>query len=172
MTWGNSYDPRGAFLTSINFINSNTGFAMGEEGELFKTTNGGSTWNQFSCGAACYLGAIAFTSPDTGYLVGSCGTILKTTNGGGYPVGVPELTTNPSPITIFPNPASTEIIVETTPLLMPGYLIIYNLQGQQLITCQITQSKTQVDISSLLSGIYFVRVTNDKTVEVEKFVKQ
>jgi photosystem II stability/assembly factor-like uncharacterized protein len=171
MTWQNSYYPRG-FLTSINFINSNTGFAMGEAGTLLKTTNGGSTWNQLSCGASCYLGAIAFTSPDTGYLVGSCGTILKTTNGGGYPVGVSELTTNPSPITVFPNPASTEITLETAPLLVPGYLIIYNLQGQPIITGQITEPKTQIDISTLPCGVYFVRVINDKTVEIGKFVKQ
>jgi hypothetical protein len=46
-----------------------------------------------------------------------------------------------------------------------------NLNGQQLITRQITEPKTQLDISNLPSGVYFVRLMDDKTVRVVKFVK-
>jgi hypothetical protein len=55
---------------------------------------------------------------------------------------------------------------------MENSLVIVNIEGQQLITRQITEPKTHVDINSLPSGVYFVRVTNEKTVEVGKFVKQ
>jgi hypothetical protein len=51
-------------------------------------------------------------------------------------------------------------------------LSIMNLNGQQLITCQINESNTTIDISTLPSSVYFVRLTNDRTVEVKKFVKQ
>jgi hypothetical protein len=40
------------------------------------------------------------------------------------------------------------------------------------MTRQITSPKTQIDISNLPNGVYFVRLTNDKTMEVGKFVKQ
>jgi hypothetical protein len=46
------------------------------------------------------------------------------------------------------------------------------MEGQQLITRQLTEPKTQIDISNLPSGVYFVRVTNDKTVEVGKITKE
>jgi hypothetical protein len=45
------------------------------------------------------------------------------------------------------------------------------IEGQQLVTRQITHPKTQIDISNLPSGVYFVRLTSDRTAEVVKFVK-
>jgi len=47
-----------------------------------------------------------------------------------------------------------------------------NVNGQQLITRHITEPKTVIDISSLPSGVYFVRLTGDKTVEVGKIIKE
>jgi hypothetical protein len=118
------------------------------------------------------LSAIAFTGADTGYLVGGCGTILKTYNGGGYPMGVPDIITNQSPINLYPNPASTEITVEIPDSSAPGSLIIYNLQGQELLSFRISGTITKVDISKLPSGVYFARLTGEKTVEVRKIIKE
>ena len=53
-----------------------------------------------------------------------------------------------------------------------GQLSILSLNSQQLITCQLTEPITQIDISTLPSGVYFVRVTGERTVQVGKFVKQ
>jgi hypothetical protein len=75
-------------------------------------------------------------------------------------------------ISIFPNPAIDKITIETSGVVKESYLEIVNIEGQKLMTSQITQSQTQIDISSLPSGVYFVRLTNDKTVELGKFVKQ
>jgi hypothetical protein len=86
-------------------------------------------------------------------------------------MGVPDLTTNPSPINIYPNPASTEITIEITASLAPGCLIIYNLQGQELLSSRISGTITKIDISKLPSGVYFARLTGEKTVEVGKIIK-
>ena len=75
-------------------------------------------------------------------------------------------------VSIFPNPSSDKITIETSPTPTKSQLSLMNLNGQQLITRQITEPKTQLDISSLPSGVYFVRLTTDRMVEVEKFVKQ
>jgi Secretion system C-terminal sorting domain len=74
-----------------------------------------------------------------------------------------------SPLSIYPNPTLTTITIETP---TKGSLSINNCSGQQLITRPITESRTQIDISNLPSGVYFVRVTNERTVEVGKIVKQ
>jgi hypothetical protein len=47
-----------------------------------------------------------------------------------------------------------------------------NLNGEEVLTINLLKPKTQIDISALPGGVYFVRLTNDKTVEVGKFVKQ
>jgi hypothetical protein len=75
-------------------------------------------------------------------------------------------------VKIYPNPASNRISIE-----MPGInghhnLAIVNLEGVPLINKMITESKTQLDISNLPAGIYFVRLTGEKTVQVGKFVKR
>ena len=77
-----------------------------------------------------------------------------------------------SRIKLYPNPATDKITVETSGTPQESHLAIVNAQGQEFIIRQITQPKTQLDLSSLPSGVYFVRLTNDKTVEVGKFVKQ
>jgi hypothetical protein len=84
--------------------------------------------------------------------------------------GISELT---SPgISIYPNPAHDYMTVETSFTPSQDLLSISNLNGQQLITRQITQPKTQIDISYLPSGVYLVRLINDKTVEVGKIVRE
>jgi hypothetical protein len=75
-------------------------------------------------------------------------------------------------VSIYPDPATEKITIEISKAEKQSNLSIVNLEGQQLITSQITGPKTQIDISNLPSGVYFVRLTNDKTVEVGKFVKQ
>ena len=82
-----------------------------------------------------------------------------------------------SQISLYPNPASDKITIETSanptiPIAIGSQLSIMNVNGQQLITHQITMHKTQIDISNLPSGVYFVRLTGDRTVEVGKITKQ
>jgi hypothetical protein len=72
----------------------------------------------------------------------------------------------------YPNPATDKITVESPKEVKGTNLAIVNIEGQQIITCQITEPKTQIDISNLPSGVYFVRLTCERTVSVGKFVKQ
>ena len=74
-------------------------------------------------------------------------------------------------ISIYPNPATDRITIEISGLTQGSNLSIVNIEGQQLIIRQITESNAS-SISSLPSGVYFVRLTNYKTVNVGKFVKQ
>jgi hypothetical protein len=73
---------------------------------------------------------------------------------------------------VYPNPAADKITIETSVVSKESNLVIVNIAGRELITRQVSELKTVIDISSLPSGVYFVRLTNDRTVEVGKFVKQ
>jgi hypothetical protein len=80
-----------------------------------------------------------------------------------------ENLTNRYLFSIFPNPANSQITVETTPA--ESQLSILSLYGQELITRQITGPKTHLDISNLPGGVYFVRLISGRTVKVEKIIK-
>jgi hypothetical protein len=86
-------------------------------------------------------------------------------------ISVNDIGKNPA-FSIYPNPSSAQITIETSHFLLPGYLCIINLNGQELIRRHITAPQTLIDIPGLSNGIYFVMITNDRTVEVQKFIKQ
>jgi hypothetical protein len=49
---------------------------------------------------------------------------------------------------------------------------IVKIEGQQVITSLIISAKTQIDVSTLPSGLYFVRLFSNTEVYTGKFVKQ
>ena len=72
-------------LSSIHFINSNTGWVAGKHGIIAKSTNGGLSWFLQNSGVRSWLYAIYFFDPNIGMAVGSLDSnrvILRTTNGG------------------------------------------------------------------------------------------
>ncbi|MBK7255496.1 MAG: hypothetical protein IPI04_16695 [Ignavibacteria bacterium] len=69
-------------LNSVDFVNENTGYAVGNIGVILKTTNAGVNWQINSIGLTNYLYSVDFVNINTGYAVGGNGAIIKTTNGG------------------------------------------------------------------------------------------
>jgi Secretion system C-terminal sorting domain/Photosynthesis system II assembly factor YCF48 len=159
-------------LSSISFPSPNMGFAVGSSGTILKTTNSGVTWTTLPSRTINNLYAVNFADTTTGYTVGDTGTILNTTNSGGFPVGLNDFSIKTNSLKIYPIPTSSQIIVETKSVSTKSQLSILNLNGQTLITYQITEPSIQIDITSLPSRVYFVRLTNDRTVKVGKIIKQ
>jgi hypothetical protein len=118
------------------------------------------------------------------YLVSPTGTIVIHTNSSGCnnPEEVDsacvylsneEVNFQPK-FSIYPNPASTAITVflpSFTPFIN-STLTIFNINSQLVLSHQITEPQTTVNISNLPSGIYFVRIVSERTVLTEKFMKQ
>ena len=86
--------PQGNTLNSVDFINSNTGWAVGGYGTILKTTNGGTNWTSQTSGTSNTLCSVNFVDQNTGWAVGESGTILKTTNGGTNWISQTSGTTN------------------------------------------------------------------------------
>jgi photosystem II stability/assembly factor-like uncharacterized protein len=169
-TWTSLHIPSGSILSSVFFITPSKGYVVDWTGHIFYTTDAGSTWIGDSSRTWNYLTSVFFTDSTTGYAVGEMSTILK--KGYGGITSVEEHKQAGTSFTIYPNPANNEITTETGSTPAVSQLSIMNMNGQQLITRQITSPKTQIEISNLPSGVYFVRLTNDKTVKVGKFVKE
>ena len=75
---------------------------------------------------------------------------------------------------LYPNPATSVLGVEVSTDFSSdeGVLTILNATGKMQLECYLNGNKKQIDISTLPPGLYFVRLSNEKTVEVGKFVKE
>lgn len=69
-------------LAGVSFVNANTGTAVGDNGTILRTTDGGLNWTGQTSGTGAHLRAVSFIDANTGTAVGTGGTILRTTNGG------------------------------------------------------------------------------------------
>jgi hypothetical protein len=77
-------------ISSVYFLDQNTGWAVGNY-YIFYTTNGGTNWILQSSPS---LASVYFTDQNTGWAVGNGGTIIKTIDGGGIPVELTSFTAN------------------------------------------------------------------------------
>lgn len=69
-------------LNSVDFIDEQTGIAVGMMGTILKTADGGDTWTSISAGAVNNLGAIRYIDNDRAIIGGDQGIILSSQDGG------------------------------------------------------------------------------------------
>jgi photosystem II stability/assembly factor-like uncharacterized protein len=69
-------------LKGVYFANTTTGWIVGADGVILKTTDGGASWAQQTSGTSVTLHGVYFRSTTLGWVTGENGVILKTTNGG------------------------------------------------------------------------------------------
>ena len=81
--------PQGHHLSSVQFLNDQTGHAVGQFGTLLKTTNGGLNWNNQIISSDKSFYTLFFFNSNTGFVAGKkeqgfnwTGIILGTTDGG------------------------------------------------------------------------------------------
>jgi len=68
----------------LHFLNADTGWIVGNGGDIRKTVNGGTSWiNQTPVGGTDHLNAVQFVNPLVGWVaLNSGGSVRKTTDGG------------------------------------------------------------------------------------------
>lgn len=79
--WVNLDSVTNVNLNAIFFTSLDTGYMAGNNGRIFKTTNGGNNWTNIAHNST-NIHSLFFTSADTGYAAGDGGMILKTSDGG------------------------------------------------------------------------------------------
>jgi len=72
---------------------------------------------------------------------------------------------------VYPNPANNNLFIELSDY-KNSTLEIRNTVGQVLQNIAVNDSKTQISVNDLASGIYFVIIKNDKRNEVRKIIIQ
>lgn len=80
-TWTMLLDTTHAF-THIEFTSPLTAYVSGQTGSIYKTVDGGSTWNELTTGTMEHLIWSSFKNDTVGLFCGEGGTILRTMDGG------------------------------------------------------------------------------------------
>lgn len=75
--------PHNYTYRDVYFTDANTGYAVGDQGIIYKTTDAGAIWLPQSSGTTETLYGVQFTNANTGYIVSqNSSSIFKTTNAG------------------------------------------------------------------------------------------
>ena len=82
--------------------------------------------------------------------------------------GINEFSNNEI-VMLYPNPATGDITIVSP---SRANISILNIEGQLMKSFTANSNKTNVDISSLARGIYFVKVQDEKGSVMKKFVKE
>ncbi|MEO8666481.1 MAG: YCF48-related protein, partial [Ignavibacteria bacterium] len=70
-------------MNSIVFVNANAGFVCGDNGEVYKSINGGVNWSLSNSGiSSVKLNSVSFRDANNGIVVGNNGSIFATSDGG------------------------------------------------------------------------------------------
>ncbi len=77
---------------------------------------------------------------------------------------------NGSKASIYPNPVNDKLTIEAQGAI--GTVEIYNLMGALVYSQKGCANKVEINTSDLQSGIYFIRMTNDRMSETRRFVKE
>jgi len=69
-------------LNAVHCINKDTVIAVGDNGYIIRTTDGGTHWDSIPSNTVNTLSKVTFLNDTIGYACGTKGTVLKTSNGG------------------------------------------------------------------------------------------
>jgi parallel beta-helix repeat protein len=87
-----------------------------------------------------------------------------------FPLGLNEMS-QAQDFVIYPVPANDKIYVETEKPESYTIITISDLQGKMLTTAKLSESTTEINVSDLKPGIYFLKLKSEKGTSTQKFVK-
>lgn len=159
-------------FNSVFFVDENKGWTVTNDGKIFKTTDGGSNWNNEALINKNCLNYVCFPGENIGWAVGNKGTILRHACG---PVDVEENADVSSDIRVFPNPATEVINLEIT-TDCPGscQIKVFNSYGEIILADNfyLFNKKYQYSIATdnLTSGTYYFVLNSDGNAYYQKII--
>jgi len=166
------------YFLYLSFVNENTGWVCGMDGNILRTTDGGRNWDSQSIGQpTAWLHSIQFINSSTGWVTGSI-SIFKTTTGG--VIGITPISGEvPNTYHLsqnYPNPFNPSTIIEfSLPKDAMVKIILFDILGREVQTLADEFKKAgfyklEFYGNSLTSGTYFYRLQANEFTETKKMV--
>ncbi|MCX6233165.1 MAG: YCF48-related protein [Bacteroidetes bacterium] len=163
------------YIKSIFFSDPSNGWVIGRYGNIFRTFDGGNSWEIQFDEENLWFKSASFTDEENGWVVGDHGVILHTNNGGlvwsqqKEPVEQFEVSN-------FPNPSTGVSSIELT--LPHSSLVLIELfdnYGRKVYDVINEKRETGVqyiklDCNGLAKGVYFYRVVIEKQSVTKKII--
>jgi photosystem II stability/assembly factor-like uncharacterized protein len=174
VTWAKQTEDGIPALNDIVFINTLTGWAIGNDGTIMHTTDGGSVWQFQLSGTTSDLNSISFADGNNGWICGDEGIILNTSNGG--TVGIFEPDESHNPISIAPNPTHGISVISFNLQEASTFSLSVRDSGGKEIYKSIGESagksQTVLDCTEFPPGIYFVTLNTNEQTYTGKLMKR
>ncbi len=133
--------------------------------------------NDDSVGGSDFFSILALSNLTPGetiyvgvYRYGSSGGLAGAFQIAAYDASLATNTFNSATFAAYPNPVKD--VLNLTYDKNISNVAVFNLLGQQILTKSVNATDSQVDMSNLTSGTYFVKVTADDEVQTIKVIKQ
>jgi hypothetical protein len=167
ITWDQKETSINVNLKSIDYLNESTWVVVGDSGKIIMTYDGGTTWFSKASPTNLTLFEVRFPEKDDIVMIRSEESLWKTD------INYFNISEQKSLLmNLFPNPAKNKITISSSAIIGVTQLSIFNVSGEKVMERKLTDNETQIDISALPRGVYFVRLQNEKMVEVGKMVKE
>lgn len=86
-------------------------------------------------------------------------------------VSVDDIDVNTT-VAVYPNPVVNTVNISLTENNEVLNAAIYNVSGQQVYNGTMTGNNTNIDVSNLADGMYYIQLKGDNTNATQKFIKQ
>jgi photosystem II stability/assembly factor-like uncharacterized protein len=157
-------------ITSL-FISDTNIFAGTKYGGLFLSSNNGKSWASINNGLPSNNSITSLTISGGNLFAGTNGANVWRILLSEIVSGINEINVHNS-ITIYPNPFSTQTILQTDKVFKNATLTLHNSLGQQIRQVNNISGQTvTIHRDNLSSGLYYLQLTQDnQTIATDKLV--
>lgn len=158
-TWTSQTSPVTDILFGVSAIDTSNVTAVGGNGSIIHTVDGGKVWTVQPSGITEILNAVSFVKPKFGIAVGNGGRILKTTS---VVSGVAQISANKNNSFLYPNPNNGTFFVKSEAII--SEVEILNMIGEVIFSRHIQSDYSKIDLSNQPCGIYYYKLKSNHAV--------
>jgi hypothetical protein len=86
------------------------------------------------------------------------------------PSPVPEIPID-NRYSVYPNPFKTNISIEIFKMQKESILLLYDTYGHEILKQKIQNKKTYINLSDLVSGVYFLKIVSPDFIQIKRIIK-